>query len=94
MILMKEHIYQGRKLVTLCNSSLIGKKFSEKDLNLNITERFYKGGKLNEDILKTLEPGVMLNIVGEESIKIALKYKLINKRNIIRIKKIPHAMLI
>jgi len=94
MILIKKHFHHERKLITLCDSSLIGKTFEDNNLNLKITEGFYKGKKLNENILSNVEPGVMFNIVGEESIKIALKYKLINKKNIIKIKKIPHTIVI
>ncbi|MFH1209561.1 MAG: DUF424 family protein [archaeon] len=94
MILKKEHNYQGKRLIVLCDSSLIGKKLSENDLCLNISERFYKGEKLNESDLKELDDSVMFNLVGKESIKIALKYKLINKDKIIKIQKVPHAMVI
>ncbi|MBU2634369.1 MAG: DUF424 family protein [Nanoarchaeota archaeon] len=94
MILIKEHFHHERKLITLCDSSLIGKTFEDNNLNIKITEEFYKGQKLNESILSNLKQGVMFNIVGEESIKIALKYKLITKKNIIKIKKIPHALVI
>jgi len=94
MILKKEHQYQNRKLIALCDSSLIGKKFSENDLCINVSERFYKGEKLKEYDLNKLDESIMLNIVGEESIKIALKYKLINKGSIIKIQGIPHVISI
>ena len=46
------------------------------------------------DILNLIEDNTLLNIVGEESINFAVKNKLIEKDGIIKIKGIPHAMLL
>ena len=46
------------------------------------------------DILNLIEDGILLNIVGEESVNFALKNKLIEKFGIIKIKNIPHALLL
>ncbi|MCD4666307.1 DUF424 family protein [archaeon] len=95
MILVKIHEYRESIVVSLCDENLIGKKFSEGDLELNITERFYKGENLPEDkILELIKNANNLNVVGEESIKFAIKNKLINKQDIIKIKNIPHAIIL
>lgn len=93
MILVKIHEAENKKIVSLCDENLIGKKFEENDLQLDVSKYFYKGEKMKEqDIIKVVRSADSLNIVGEESINFALKNGLIEEHNIIRIKKIPHAI--
>lgn len=92
MILVKIHKTKYRDIVAVCDANLIGKKFEEGDLQLDITERFYKGTELSEDeIIFLLRTAENINVVGEESIAIAVKSGMISKSNIIKIKGIPHA---
>ena len=95
MILVKIHKSGDSYIVCLCDSDLVGKKFSEGNLSLEVSKRFYEGKEMEKDkIIKILNDCNNLNIVGKESIKFALKCKKINKRSIIKIKNIPHAMVV
>jgi len=95
MIFVKEHIYDNRKLLAICDGNLIGKIFEEGSKTLNVSKIFYKGEPMFEkEILNLIESNTLLNIVGEESITFALKNKLIGKKGIIKIKGIPHALLL
>ena len=95
MIFVKEHIYHHRKLLAICDGNLIGKTFEEGDKILNVSKTFYHGTPMFErDILKLIEDNILLNIVGEESVNFALENKLIDKKGIIKIKNIPHALLL
>ena len=92
MIFVKIHKTKFRDVIAVCDSNLIGKKFEEKDLQLTITERFYKGEVMAEEkIITLLENAENVNIVGKESIKIGIKAGIIIKENIITIEGIPHA---
>jgi len=94
-MLIKIHKMKDREVISLCDEELIGKKFEEKDLQLEISERFYKGEKLpEEEIVKILKNVDNINIVGKKSVDLALKNKLISKKQIIKIKGIPHAQII
>ncbi len=89
---LKIHRTGDQEVVTLCDKELIGKTFGEKNLQLNISERFYKGKELPEDeIIKILKCASNINIIGKKSIKLALKIGIISKQNIIKIKGVPHA---
>ena len=91
---VKIHKSNGRHIVAICDEDLIGKEISEGDLNLNITERFYKEDKLTkEKIIKIMKNSLNLNIVGKNSIKLALDNNIIEKDAIIEINKIPHAQV-
>lgn len=94
MIYLKINKTEQNEIIAVCDSDLIGKKFSENGLNLDINEIFYKGEIMNEkEIIKILKESININIVGKESIKLAVKAGIINKDNIIKIKNIPHAMV-
>ena len=94
MIYLKRNINQGSEVIAICDADLLGKKFSENNLVLDINERFYKGELLsNEEIIEILSNARYINLVGKESINLALKSGIIEKENIIKIKNIPHALV-
>jgi len=79
----------------LCDNELIGQRFEEKNLQLDLSSKFYNGEEKSEDELVKLVLGAYIaNIVGEKSIAFALKLGIIEKNSIIRIKNIPHAQAI
>lgn len=90
MILVKFH----ENVVAVCDSDLIGKKLDDGKVCLEITERFYKGDKKSdkevEDILKEADN---VNIVGEKSVKVAIKAGVVSKDEVIEINGVPHAMI-
>ena len=92
MILIKIHKTKFRNVIALCDSELIGKKFEENDLQLDITERFYKGEELEEEeIISILKNADIINAVGKESIELAIKAGVVSRQNVIKIAGIPHA---
>ncbi len=95
IMIVKIHKAERRNIISICDKNLIGKKFEDKDLQLDVSELFYKGQDFSEEkTLEVVKDADSLNIVGEESIRFALKNKLIDETSIIRIKKIPHAIAI
>lgn len=91
-------IHEGKRdggiVVAICDENLIGKNLKEGNLNLNITERFYKGDKkTEEEVKKIMEKADNLNLVGKETIKVAIKSGFMLEKNIIKIKGIPHAQV-
>ena len=74
MIIVKIHQANKRKIVSLCDANLIGKKFEDGNLQLDVSNFFYNGEKLNKkEILNAVKDADSLNIVGIESIKFSLK---------------------
>lgn len=88
-----------RDIVAICDADLIGKKFEEGKFQLDIKENFFKGErktereaiKIIEDMLKE---DATFNIVGEKSVNVALKAKIISQEEIKRIQKIPFALVL
>ena len=92
MIVKTHKTQDGRKILAICDSDLIGQKFEEKKLQLDLTSDFYKGEEKNEEeIISLLKGCYLINVVGEKSIGLVIKLGIINKNNIIKIKNITHA---
>ena len=82
----------AKRIISICDKEIIGKKFSEKNKQLDLSSNFYKGEeKTEEEVRELVKDAYILNIVGECSIEFCLKERWISKNNIIRIKKMPHA---
>jgi hypothetical protein len=92
MILAKVHVVNGKKLVAVCDAVLLGKKFEEKGLQLDLTGSFYKGEEMDEKKLEAVLKGAyVVNMVGEESVGFGIKKGLIKKEKIITIANVKHA---
>jgi len=88
-----------RRIVTICDNELLGKKFEEGKKAIEIKESFFKGDeKTEQEILKIIEESAgedaTFNIVGENSVKVALKSGLIQPEGIIKIQSVPVALVL
>jgi uncharacterized protein len=84
-----------RKVVAICDNELIGQKFEEGKLQLDLSSDFYKGeDKSEEEVLELIKGSYIINVVGEKSIGFCLKLKILNETDIIKIKNIPHAQAV
>jgi hypothetical protein len=86
-----------RKVVAICDAELLGKKFTEGNIQLDIDPAFYGGKKYDEkkavELIQELkEDDSTFNIVGKKSVEAAVKSGIIDKKGIIRVKGIPHAL--
>ena len=92
-------IKSHRYIVIICDNNLIGKKFIEKGFQLDIKENFFDGEEKTKqetiEIMKHMsQEDATFNIVGKESIKIALETGIINKQGIKTIQNIPFALVL
>ena len=95
MIVKIHKTEDGRKIVAICDNELIGKKFEEGKLQLDLSSSFYKGKEMNEDDLAhLLKDSCMVNIVGKKSTDLAIKWGIVDDKSILKINNIPHAQAI
>ena len=88
-----------RDVVAVCDSELLGKRFEEDQLQLDVKENFYKGKetspkqtiRIMQDMFKE---DATFNIVGEESTQTAIEAGIIAEENIGRIQGIPFAFIL
>jgi len=98
MISIKVH-ESYRKVVAICDSELIGRKFEEGKMQLDVRESFYNGSKFDEDEVKQImienrANDATFSIVGEEAVKIALQCGIIGKGNVGKVSGIPFALVL
>ena len=95
MIVKIHRTQDGRKVVAICDSDLIGKKFEEGKLQLDLNSSFYKGEEMGEErVIELVKGSCIINMVGKKSMEFALKLGVVDKKDIIKIKNIPHAQAI
>jgi hypothetical protein len=94
MISVKVYSKGGNVLVAACDSELLGKKFSDGELCLEVSS-FYDGEKMGDKIfLKHMANAASANLVGENTIKTAVKAGFISKESVIKIQGIPYAIMV
>ncbi len=93
MMLAKVHTNKDRKiLVAVADSDLVGKRFDEGQLQLDLTGEFYKGEeKSAEEIGDLLRNADLVNLVGEEAVRLGLNEEVIEEQAIRRVQGVPFA---
>jgi len=96
IMIVKKNVYDdGRLFLAVCDNDLIGKKFEDEKLQLDLTSSFFNGEEKNaEEIILLVKKSYMVNFVGKESVGFALKESLVEKDNILTIKDIPTAQML
>ncbi len=88
-----------RKIVTICDSELLGKKFEEGKFQLDLKASFYDGKKYSEEKIRELirefsVEDATFNIVGKRAVSLALKEGVFLKEDVQRIGGIPYIFLL
>jgi hypothetical protein len=88
-----------RDVVAICDSELIGKKFEEGNFQLDVKESFFKGEETSEEKLREIlndlcKEDATFNIVGKESVRIALEEGIIPEEAIKKIQGVPFALVL
>ena len=93
-MIVKLHKSPERKnILSMCDKEIIGKKISEKKLQLDLSSNFYKGEeKTDDEVREMVKEAYVLNIVGEKSVGFCLKEGWISKDKVIKIKNTPYAI--
>lgn len=85
-----------RDVVAICDKELLGKKFEQGDMQIEISSFFDGEHKTEPEVLEIIKNAssedVSFNIVGKKSIKTALKAGIISKEGIKTIQGIPMAL--
>lgn len=84
----------NKMMLVVCDKDLIGRKFTDGEKQLDLTSDFYKGTeKTKAEISDLMRNCSMLNLVGENTLKIAVDEELISSKNVLRISDIPYAQI-
>ena len=94
-MIVKVHKKMNKTVVAVCDDDLLGKKFEEGELQLDLTSDFYKGEKMDEkDIGDLLRNANAINLVGEKSVKLGIAEGVIEEDHVMKIAGILHAQAV
>lgn len=94
MIWIKVYNTQGEVLLAACDDGLLGKRFEEGELQLEVSESFYGGERVSKDIFaERLRAATIVNIVGREAVEIAADLGMVDKGCLLEIAGVPHAQI-
>ncbi|BEP18011.1 DUF424 domain-containing protein [Pyrofollis japonicus] len=95
LVYMKIHEAQGEKIIAICDKDLLGKRFSENNLVLDVNKYFYGGILVPLSVaMEKAEEATILNLVGINTINAAIKRKLVHPDAVIKIAGVPHAQAV
>lgn len=85
---------QGEVLVIVCDPELLGKKFKQRELRLDVKESFYRGTEASvKECIAALREATIANLVGS-IVGHAIQAGIIERANVIRIQNVLHAQLV
>jgi len=94
MISVKVYSRGKETLVAACDVDIIGKTFMSKELKITISEGFYRGDSGGEDMLvNRLEMATVANLVGKETVGIAIRHGFVDPECVLLIANVPHAQM-
>ena len=92
MFIVKIHKgIKEERVVVISDKEIIGKKFDEGKLQLNLSSKFYKGEEMKkEEVEKILKEPCTLHLTGKKTVNFFLELNLVNKDNVLVINGVPH----
>ena len=88
---VKDH---GEGVISVCDTNLLGKVLEEGEIYLKVSEVFYKGIEMEvTKAEKFLLIARHLNLLGKESVGIAVKLGMVSQESTIIIAGVPHAQI-
>lgn len=95
MISVRRHCTGNELLIAACDCGLLGRRFEEGELRLEITAGFFEGEKVEKELfLEVLSLATMANLVGDETVNAAIEAGQVDPECVIRIQGVPHAQLV
>lgn len=94
-ISMKIWRIQNEVMLAACDSNLLGKRFEEGEFHIEVKKEFYYESFVTERAFRNaLKMATIINLVGENVVRIAAEEGIIDRNNVIRISNIPHAQAV
>ncbi|MDZ7849862.1 MAG: DUF424 family protein [Halodesulfurarchaeum sp.] len=91
MILTERHTEQGL-LITVCDPDVLGETFEEGSISLSVTEDFYGGERAEtETVIEALSRASIANLVGTETVELAIEEGFIEEGNVLEVEQTLHA---
>ena len=94
MILNERETDEGL-LVSVCDADVMGETFEDGPVSLTVTEDFYGGDDASEsEVVDSLARCSVANIVGTESVDVAVEHGFVDEENVLDVDGTRHAQLL
>jgi len=97
-MLLRERETERGLLVSVCDPDLVGRTFESGEISLTVEESFY-GGEAAVDadadaVVEGLRRASVANLVGEESVGVAVEAGFIDEATVLEVGETRHAQLL
>src|SRR3989344_9662071 len=91
-LIVKAHRHSdGRLFVAICDSNLIGKKFIQGDMQLDLTSQYFLGEEIDEQTAaELLKKAYSAIFAGKSAVNLGVKNGFLDEKNITFIEKSPN----
>ncbi len=95
MFAFKVYEKDGEVLLAVADSDIVGKKFEEGDICIDVDKNFYFDKRCEESKIKDMiENSTIVNAVGNKIVSLLLKSGLIKDGNVLSINGVMHAQIV
>lgn len=82
-------------LVSVCDRDVLGETFENGEVSLTVTEEFYAGEDCDEQaVVDALARAQVANLVGTETVELAIEYGYVKRENVLDIEGTLHAQFL
>ena len=97
MLLRERETAEGR-LVSVCDPDCLGETYEDGPVTLTVSEEFYGGDDAveasREEVIEGLQRAQVANIVGTESVGVAVEAGLVDEETVLEFEETRHAQLL
>lgn len=95
MFVYKIHDTGSDKMLAIADSALLGKTFSEGEIEVTISESFYGSEKCFADkALQLARSSTIVNAMGNDVVSLLAENKIVEKNHVLMVGKIMHAQVV
>jgi hypothetical protein len=82
-------------LVSVCDPDIMGETFEDGPVSITVSEEFYGGESVSEsEVVDSLARCSVANIVGAESVDVAVEHGFVEEENVLDVDGTRHAQLL
>jgi hypothetical protein len=97
MLLRERETAEGR-LVSVCDTDCLGETYEDGSMTLTVSEAFYGGDDAveatREEVIEGLHRAQVANLVGTESVGVAVEAGLVDEETVLEFEETRHAQLL
>jgi len=94
-MLLNERETDEGLLVSVCDPDTLGETYENGDISLTVEEDFYDGEQVDEEaVVESLASCTVANLVGTESVGLAIEHGFVDEENVLELDGTRHAQLL